>query len=307
MQNTVKTSIRFTGKGLHTGKPATVIVHPAASYHGIWFKRTGIEVGDTLIPARWDAVKQSALCTRIENKAGLQVSTVEHLMAALAGCGIHNALIEIDGPEVPILDGSSAPFVRGILAGGIQRQSAPVVAFEVLQEVTVRDGAARATLAPSNHLKIDFEIKFDDAAIGCQKKSLVVSNEAFARELCDSRTFCRQADVSAMQAKGFALGGHSGENAVVFDGDAVLSPGGLRYKDEPVRHKMLDAMGDLALAGAPLLGHYIGVCAGHTLTNAVLRRLFTTPGAVRMISCDAAVASRLPGYGLVRSVLPAVA
>lgn len=307
MQNTVRASIRFTGKGLHTGKPATVTVHPAACYHGIWFKRTEVEVGEKMIPARWDAVNQSALCTRLENKTGLQVSTVEHLMAALAGCGIHNALIEIDGPEVPILDGSAAPFVRGILASGIQRQAAPVVAFEVLQDVTVREGNARATLAPASNLQIDFEIAFDDAAIGRQKKSLVMANGAFARELCDSRTFCRQADVRAMQANGLALGGNSGENAVVFDGDAVLSPGGLRHTDEPVRHKMLDAFGDLALAGAPLLGHYTGICAGHSLTNSLLHKLFTTPGAVRMINCDAAMAARLPGYGLIRNEVPAVA
>jgi len=260
-----------------------------------------------MVPARWDAVNRSPLCTKLENSNGVQVSTVEHLMAALAGCGIHNALIEIDGPEVPILDGSSAPFVRGIMGCGVQMQAAPVMAFEVLKEVTVRDGDAMATIAPSDTLRIDFEIEFADAAIGHQKKSLVMNNGSFARELCDSRTFCRQADVDAMQANGLALGGSAGENAVVFDGDAVLSPGGLRHADEPVRHKMLDALGDLALAGAPLLGHYTGVRAGHSLTNTLLRALFATPGAVRMVECDAAIAARLPGHGLVWTEIPAVA
>ena len=260
-----------------------------------------------MVPARWDAVSRSPLCTKLENASGVQVSTVEHLMAALAGCGIHNALVEIDGPEVPILDGSAGPFVRGLVTQGIQRQAAPVMAFEVLKEVTVRDGEASATIAPSDTLRIDFEIDFADAAIGHQSKSLVMNNGSFARELCDSRTFCRQADVDTMQANGLALGGSSGENAVVFDGDSVSSPGGLRHADEPVRHKMLDALGDLALAGAPLIGHYTGIKAGHSLTNTLLRALFATPGAVRLVECDASMASRLPGHGLVWDEIPDVA
>jgi UDP-3-O-[3-hydroxymyristoyl] N-acetylglucosamine deacetylase len=247
------------------------------------------------------------LCTKIENKNGVQVSTVEHLMAALAGCGIHNALIEIDGPEVPILDGSAVPFVRGIMLRGVQMQAAPVMAFEVLKEVTVRDGDAVATIVPSDTLRIDFEIDFTDAAIGNQKKSLVMNNGSFARELCDSRTFCRKADVDTMQANGFALGGSAGENAVVFDGDAVLSPGGLRHVDEPVRHKMLDALGDLYTAGAPIIGRYTGVRAGHAMTNGLLQALFAQPHAWRMTRCDAKIAARLPGVGVSKADLFAVA
>jgi UDP-3-O-[3-hydroxymyristoyl] N-acetylglucosamine deacetylase len=307
VQTTIKTPISFSGKGLHSGTSATVTVRPAGAYHGIWFSRTDIAVGDRMIPARWDAVNRSPLCTRLENQTGLSVSTVEHLMAALAGCGIHNALIEIDGPEVPILDGSSLPFVRGFMQRGLRRLAAPVMAFEVVEEVTVTDGVASATLSPSDTLRIDFEIDFADAAIGHQQKSLVMNNGSFARELSDSRTFCRQADVDAMQANGLALGGAPGENAVVFDGDQVLSPGGLRHADEPVRHKMLDALGDLALAGAPLLGHYKGHRAGHSLTNTLLRKLFATPGAVRMVTCDADIAARLPGYGLAWDEVPQVA
>ena len=307
MQTTIKTAISFSGTGLHSGRPATVTIRPAGVHHGIWFSRSDVDVGDRLIPARWDAVNRSPLCTKLENATGLQVSTVEHLMAALAGCGIHNALIEIDGPEVPILDGSAAPFVRGIMQRGVRMLTAPVFALEVLKTVTITEGDATATIAPSDTLKIDFEIDFVDAAIGHQQKSLVMNNGSFARELCDSRTFCRQADVDAMQANGLALGGNAGENAVVFDGDQVLSPGGLRHSDEPVRHKMLDALGDLALAGAPLIGHYTGVRAGHSLTNTLLRALFTTPGAVRMVQCDAQMASRLPGFGLEWDEIPAVA
>ena len=306
MQTTVKSPISFTGTGLHSGKPATLTIRPAMAEHGIWFARRDV-LGDALIPARWDAVNRSPLCTKLENAAGTTVSTVEHVMAALAGCGVHNALVEIDGPEVPILDGSAAPFVRGIMQRGLRALNVPVRAFEVLKKVTVTDGEASATLRPSDTLRIDFEIDFADAAIGHQQKSLVMNNGSFARELCDSRTFCRQADVIAMQANGLALGGNPGKNAVVFDGDRVLSPGGLRHSDEPVRHKMLDALGDLALAGAPLIGHYIGVRAGHSLTNTLLRKVFATPDAVRMIVCDAEQSRRLPGYGLVWDEIPQVA
>lgn len=307
MQTTIKSPISFSGYGLHSGDRANVTIRPASAEHGIWFARTDIALGDRMVPARWDAVLRSPLCTKIQNTSGLQVSTVEHIMAALAGCGVHNALIEIDGPEVPILDGSSVPFVRGIMQRGLRQLNAPVRALEILKEVSVTDGEASASLAPATSLQIDFEIDFEDVAIGHQKKSLVMNNGTFARELCDSRTFCRQADVDAMRANGLALGGNSGENAVVFSGDRVLSPGGLRYADEPVRHKMLDALGDLALAGAPLLGHYTGVRAGHSLTNTLLRKLFATPDAMRMIVCDADQASRLPGYGLIWDEIPAVA
>lgn len=306
MQTTVKSPISFTGTGLHSGRPATLTIRPAMAEHGIWFARRDVQ-GDALIPARWDAVNRSPLCTKLENAAGTTVSTVEHVMAALSGCGVHNALIEIDGPEVPILDGSAAPFVRGIMQRGLRALNAPVRAFEMLKEVTVIDGEASATLRPSDTLRIDFEIDFADAAIGHQQKSLVMNNGSFARELCDSRTFCRQADVIAMQANGLALGGNPGKNAVVFDGDRVLSPGGLRHSDEPVRHKMLDALGDLALAGAPLIGHYVGVRSGHSLTNTLLRKVFATPGAVRMVVCDAQQSCRLPGYGLVWDEIPQVA
>lgn len=275
--------------------------------HGIWFCRTDIEHGDTMIPARYDVVHQSPLCTTLVNDAGVTVGTVEHVMAALAGCGVHNALVEIDGPEVPILDGSAVPFVRGIMQRGLRRLPASVRAFEVLKSVTVTKGDASATIAPSEVLRIDFHIDFEDAAIGRQSKSLNMSNGSFARELSDSRTFCRKGDVEKMQASGLALGGTPGVNAVVFDGDHVDSPGGLRHTDEPVRHKMLDALGDIALAGAPLIGHYTGVRAGHTLTNQLLRELFATPGAVRMVTCDAEMAALLPGAGLVWDEIPAVA
>ncbi|MCB1342883.1 MAG: UDP-3-O-acyl-N-acetylglucosamine deacetylase [Pseudooceanicola sp.] len=306
MQNTLKSPVVFEGVGLHTGAPVRMTIRPASAGQGIWFKRTDIALGNALVPALWDVVDRSPLCTRLVNGAGVSVSTVEHVMAALAGCGVHNALIEIDGPEVPILDGSAAPFVRGIMTRGLRRLEAPVLAYQVMKAVSVEKDGARAALAPADRLIIDFTIDFADAAIGRQSKALDMRNGSFARELCDSRTFCRQADVEAMHRNGLALGGTL-SNAVVVDGAEVLSPGGFRHKDEAVRHKMLDALGDLALAGGPILGRYRGERAGHALTNTLLRDLFATPGAVRPVLCDAATAERLPGQGLVLSEVPKVA
>ena len=307
MQTTLKSSIGFTGIGLHTGQAVRMTLHPASAQYGIWFRRTDLQ-GDALITARWDAVSDSRLCTKIANSAGASVSTIEHIMAALSGCGVQNALIEIDGPEVPVLDGSSAEFVRDIVSTGVRYLDAPVRAIEVLQTVEVSEGLATARLEPAKSLHIDFHIDFADQSelIGKQEKTLGMANGAFVRELANSRTFCLQKDVDAMQANGLALGGTM-ENAVVVDGDTVLSPGGLRHDDEAVRHKMLDALGDLALAGAPLLARYSGHRAGHALTNKLLRKLFSTPAAYRMITCDDTVAANLPGVGVHKGELPATA
>ena len=306
MQHTLKSSVTFTGIGLHGGKPVTMVLKPAAAGHGIWFKRTDIELGNALIPAIYDVVERTPLCTRLVNDAGVSVSTVEHIMAALAGCGIHNALVEIDGPEVPIMDGSSIAFVQGIMAKGVRRQASPVLAYEVLKTVTASREGASASIAPADRLVIEFHIDFEDDAIGSQTKVLDMRNGSFARELCDSRTFCRRTDVEAMRENGLALGGTL-ENAVVVQGSEVLTPGGFRHADEAVRHKMLDALGDLYLAGGPILGHFTGDKSGHSMTNTLLRKLFETPGAVRPVLCAPEQAARLPGQGLVRSEIPQVA
>ncbi|SMX33854.1 UDP-3-O-[3-hydroxymyristoyl] N-acetylglucosamine deacetylase [Actibacterium lipolyticum] len=283
-----------------------MVVRPASAEYGIWFRRTDVVGVDPLIPARWDAVTPSKLCTLLVNDAGVSVSTVEHVMAALAGCGIHNALIEIDGPEVPILDGSSAQFVSAFIARGLQQLDAPNRALEILKPVEFREGDAWARLTPAETLEIDFHIDFADQAIGVQDKQLNMANGAFVRELCDSRTFCRQSDVDAMRANGLALGGTL-SNAVVVEGEKILSPGGLRHDDEAVRHKMLDALGDLALAGAPILGRYTGHRAGHAITNKLLRALFSQPDAYRMVTCDEQMALKLPGVGVKPADLRAVA
>ena len=306
MQTTIKTPVTFRGKGLHSGARAELTIRPASAEYGIWFRRMDMDHAKGLIAARWENVRAAQLCTEIENSHGARISTVEHVMAALAGTGIHNALIEVNGPEAPILDGSAAPFVEGILERGVRHLDAPARAIRILREVSVQHKGARATLAPSDMFEIDFEIDFDDSAIGQQQLSLNMANGAFVRELCDSRTFCRQADVETMRANGLALGG-SLANAIVVDGARVLNPEGLRHNNEAVRHKMLDALGDLALAGAPIIGRYSGERAGHALTNKLLRRLFSCDDAYEMIVCDDETAACLPGVGVGRADMPAVA
>ena len=283
-----------------------VEVRPAAANTGIVFERVDLPEALNKLPAMWDKVIVSPLNTRLSNEHGTTVSTIEHIMAALAGCGVHNAIVAVDGPEVPIMDGSSAVFVRGLVEAGVVSTFAPLRAIEIIKPVEVTVGDATAKLTPATSLQIELSIDFADAAIGRQHKTLNLANGAFVRHLADSRTFCRQADVDAMHAKGLALGGTL-ENAVVVDGDAILTPGGLRHADEAVRHKMLDALGDLMTAGAPILGRYVGVKSGHAVTNALLRALFADPTAWRWVICDAQTAARLPGVGVTKADLEAVA
>jgi len=306
VQTSIQSSVSFQGVGLHSGLPARLTIRPAEADHGIVFRRVDVIGRATDLPAWYSSVHQSPLCTRLENDDGVSISTIEHVMAALMGCGIHNALVEVDGPEVPILDGSSAAFVRGILSRGLRLLGYPVKALRILRPVSVARGEAWARLTPHETLLIEFSIEFEDAAIGVQKKTLNMSNGSFVRELSNSRTFCRKADVDTMRANGLALGGTL-ENAVVVDGAEVLSPGGLRHVDEAVRHKMLDALGDLALAGAPILGHYQGMRAGHALTNDLLHALFADPANYEWVQCDAEMARRLPGAGVHWGEIPEVA
>lgn len=307
MQTTVNTRVTLSGIGLHTGRPVRLRICPAPADHGVVFIRT--DRADARIPAAYDLVDRTPLCTRLVNADGISVSTVEHLMAALVGCGVRNALVELDGPEVPVLDGSSAPFVRAILGVGLRRQSAPIQAIRIIAPVQAKTAHGWARLSPvpdGQGLSMRFHIDFADPAIGTQDLTMDLANGAFVRHLCDSRTFCSRSDVLAMQAQGLALGGVPGENAVVFD-DGRIESGALRHNDEPVRHKMLDALGDLALAGAPILGLYEGHKAGHALTNTLLRALFASPERWEWVTCDAALAARLPGVGVQAAAVPAVA
>lgn len=282
MQRTVRTSISFVGAGLHSGRPARLAIRPAPAEAGIRFHRVDVVDRDPMVAARWDAVVDTRLNTRIANAAGVSVSTVEHLMAALSAAGVDAALIDIDGPEVPILDGSAAPFLDAIRAAGLAEVDGPRRAIRVLRPVSVERGAARAVLRPAERFEIAFDIDFPEPAIGRQRGELAVDAESFARELADCRTFCRLSEVEALRAAGLAKGGTL-RNAVVVDGGRVLSPGGLRRPDEFVRHKMLDAVGDLALAGAPILGRYEGARAGHELNNLLLRALFAAPDAWTLV------------------------
>lgn len=299
MQTTLEKSVSFSGVALHTGAYVALCVHPAPAGYGIVFERTdlGLSAAERRVAAAADALIETDRCTRIGNAAGASVSTIEHLMAALAGCGIHNARITLDGPEVPILDGSAHPFVAAFIAAGVRDLGAPLAAIRVLRPIEVRHDLAFARLEPAPQLSIAFEIDFPDTAIGHQTKDLLLCNGTFVRELSDSRTFCQRADVDFMRANGLALGGTL-DNAVVFDGADVLNPGGLRHDDEPVRHKMLDAMGDLAVAGAPILGRYIGHRAGHALTGRLVRALLADPTAFERVIVSEYEAHALPGSGV---------
>ena len=280
MQSTLSKSVSFTGVGLHGGKPARMAIRPAPAGAGVWFCRVDVSDRDQMIPARHDAVSDTRLCTVLTNPAGVSVSTVEHVMAALAGCGVDNALIDIDGPEIPIMDGSAQVFVDAIQTAGLAFTDTPRRALRILSPVMVERGDARAELHPADAFAMDFSIAFDDAAIGRQRHAMTLGADGFARDLADCRTFTRLAEIEQLRAHGLALGG-SLDNAVVVDGARVLNPGGLRRPDEFVRHKMLDAVGDLALAGAPIIGRYVGDKAGHALTNTLLRALFARPDAWR--------------------------
>lgn len=297
MQTTLVKSFSLIGTGLHSGRPVRLTVAPADIDAGISFVRSDVTGRDNVVPALFDAVNDTQLCTRICNDDGVEVSTVEHLMAALAGCGVHNAVVTLDGPEIPIMDGSSKRFVREILLVGVEKQQAAVKIIRILKPVSVTDNGAFAELSPSDAFEIDFKIDFTEEAIGEQSRVLNMQNGSFARELSDCRTFCRQSDVDYMQANGLALGGNL-DNAVVVDGDKVLNSEGFRRADECVRHKMLDALGDMALAGAPILGRYRGERAGHRMTNLLLRKLFATPDAFEVVEATAAQAAVLPGVGL---------
>lgn len=297
MQTTLKKSFSLVGTGLHSGRAVRLSVLPAKADHGIVFVRRDIRNGDNRVPATFNAVTDTNLCTRIGNPDGVSVSTIEHLMAAFAGCGLHNALVELDAPEVPIMDGSSRRFVKEILAAGVVTLNAPVKILRVLKTVSISDADAFAEISPSDDYEIDFAINFADQAIGTQHRTLNMKNGSFVRELADSRTFCRKSDVDYMKSHGLALGG-SMDNAIVVDGGKVLNTDGFRHDDECVRHKMLDALGDMALVGMPILGRYRGVRAGHRVTNLLLRKLFSTPNAFEIIEADTHLAAKLPGVGV---------
>lgn len=279
-QHTLAAPAIFAGVGLHSGLHVRVAVRPAPAGAGVVFVRTDLK-GDNQIACRGDAVTQTRLNTVIANEAGASVSTIEHLMAALAALSIDNVTIELDGPEVPIMDGSALPFVQLLDRAGRRRQEAERRYIEVLETVEVAEGDKRAVLAPSDRFEVAFEIEFASAAIGRQRVDLAIDEQSFRDELADCRTFGFVQEVEALRQAGLARGG-SLDNAVVIDGDEILNPEGLRRPDEFVRHKALDAVGDLYVLGYPLLARFEGVKAGHALNNMVVRALLERPDAWRL-------------------------
>lgn len=280
-QKTLAGKVRVDGVGLHTGEMIHLTISPAAANRGIEFHR--VDMGEKgRIPARYDHVVDTTLSTMIGNEHGATVSTVEHLMSALSAMGIDNALVDLDGPEVPVLDGSAEPFIRAISEAGLIEQAAPRMAIRILKPVVIEDGLKRAALLPGEGFRLSFEIEFESKAIGRQKVEADLRDPDFVDDVLSARTFCMRKDIEAMWAAGLARGG-SLDNAVVVDGDEILNEEGLRYRDEFVRHKLLDAVGDLALSGLPLIGAYEGERAGHAMNSRVLKALMADETAYEVV------------------------
>jgi UDP-3-O-[3-hydroxymyristoyl] N-acetylglucosamine deacetylase len=258
-------------------------IRPAPAGSGVVFVRSDITDRDNRIPVTAEAVGRTQLNTEIVNVAGVAVATIEHVMAAFAALGVDNVLVDVDGPEVPIMDGSALPFVELLDRAGRRAQDAPRAYIQILEPVEVTDGDKRAALTPASAFEIDFEIAFASTAVGRQRVALTVTETSFRDELASARTFGFLSEVEALRKVGLARGG-SLDNCLVIDGDAVLNEGGLRMEREFVRHKAMDAVGDLYVLGAPLLGRFEARYAGHALNNLLVRALIARPQAWRLVS-----------------------
>jgi UDP-3-O-[3-hydroxymyristoyl] N-acetylglucosamine deacetylase len=277
-QRTVAKRISCSGVGLHSGKPASLTLAPAPADAGITFVRMDLGIE---IPARSQHVADTTLSTNLAlGKA--RIHTVEHVMAALHGMGIDNCRVEVDGPEIPILDGSAAPFVCLVQEAGIQVQRAGKRYLVVEQPVEIRDGDKLARLDPSSAFSVEFTADFNHPLITNQAFRVTLNDRVFEREVARARTFCFLRDIERMQAAGLAKGG-SLENAIVVDDFSILNPEGLRYPDEFARHKVLDAVGDLALLGMQVVGALTAVKSGHALNQALVRKVLAEPAAYRVV------------------------
>ncbi|MFC0283925.1 UDP-3-O-acyl-N-acetylglucosamine deacetylase [Camelimonas abortus] len=274
-QTTLRAPIVITGSGVHGGQPVSMTLHPAPANSGVTFLRTNLPNGhERLLEARHLAVSATALCTVIGDSESGSVATIEHLMSALAGLGVDNVCIEIDGPEVPILDGSAAAYVDAIAGVGVVEQQAWRRYVKVLRPVRVEMGKAHAEMRPYDRgFRLDVEIDFDTPVIGRQRMVFDLTPDAYRRDIARARTFGFMSDVEALWKQGFARGA-SLENTVALGPDGVINPEGVRWPDEFVRHKILDAIGDLSLAGAPIVGMYRSYCGGHRLNYMMLEALF---------------------------------
>ena len=304
-QTTLNDRVSLEGIGVHSGKPVSITLHPSEANSGIVFLRTHLENGrEREILARYDNVIDTRLCTVIGDPVRGAVGTIEHLMAALRGLGVDNVTVEVDGPELPIMDGSAAVFVDAIDQVGIETLRVRRRQIKVLKPVRIEVGRAWAELLPADRgFRLDVEIDFTSPLIGRQRRVQDLTPDAFRRELSRARTFGFVKDVEQLWERGLALGS-SLENSVALAEDRILNPEGLRYADEFVRHKMLDAVGDLALAGAPILGQYRSYCGGHRVNFMMLEALFADASAWTMV--DAPV-RRETGHAELSSGLAAAA
>ncbi|SDR24181.1 UDP-3-O-[3-hydroxymyristoyl] N-acetylglucosamine deacetylase [Rhizobiales bacterium GAS191] len=294
VQHTVERAITIEGIGVHTGKPASVTIRPAGAGVGIKFIRSDLEPGIS-IPARYDSVCATDLCTVIGDGAGPSISTVEHLMSALVALGVDNAIIEVDGAETPIMDGSSSVFVDAVEEVGLAELPARRRYVKVMKKVRVESGSSFAELAPyAKGLRLDVEVDFDCSVIGRQRMRFDLTRDAYCRELSRARTFGFIKDVERLWKAGMALGA-SLDNTVAIGDERVLNPEGLRYSDEFARHKTLDAIGDLALAGLPILGAFRSYRGGHRLNIGVLEALFADEDAYRIVESAVPVSSSRRG------------
>jgi UDP-3-O-[3-hydroxymyristoyl] N-acetylglucosamine deacetylase len=304
-QTTLRSQATVTGVGVHSGLPVSLTLGPAPIDAGFVFVRSGLDGCDRKVRVSAEAVISTEFATVLGDRNGPLVSTAEHVLAALRGMSVDNATIEIDGPEVPIMDGSAAAFVAAIDQAGIVTQSAARRFIQVLKPVQVAMGDSFGELRPHAGFRAEVEIDFTNPVIGRQNYLLDLSPERFRREICRARTFGCMNDVARLWSAGFALGA-SFENSVVFDETRLLNSEGLRYTDECARHKVLDVIGDLALAGLPILGAYRSVRGGHKLNHAVLTALMADRSAWRVIEAETARRPRAPaeaGSGMVGGMI----
>ncbi|MBN1615051.1 MAG: UDP-3-O-acyl-N-acetylglucosamine deacetylase [Deltaproteobacteria bacterium] len=306
-QKTIKSEISCTGIGLHSGRKVNMTILPAGVDEGIAFVRTDLPERNC-IKADFQNVRNTVLATTIGTN-GTSVSTVEHLMSAFCGMGIDNAVVEVNAPEVPIMDGSALPFVNLIKEAGTEVQGKHRKLMVIEREVSVSEGDGYAMLLPWPEFKISYKIDFKHRLIGQQPYRLTFSSSAYEKEICAARTFGFLKDVEYLQAKGLALGG-SLKNAIVLDDDRILNKEGLRCPDEFVKHKILDAIGDLSLVGMPIIGHLIAYKSGHRLNNLLLRELLAhqecwkiVDASFREKSTEEFDSTTIPSFGAIRAVM----
>ncbi len=296
-QRTLKGPISCTGTGLHSGRKVTMQLLPAPPNHGIVFRRRDVAGAAGILKADYRNVRDTRLCSMLINEAGTRIGTVEHLMAALYGAEIDNLVVEIDADEVPVMDGSSAPFLFLFECAGTIEQAATRRAIEILAPLAIEEGEARLELLPGKGFSAEFEIDFKSDAIGRQRLNVTLDPAAFRQEIARARTFGFEHEVAQLRAMGLARGG-SLDNAVVISDGRILNEDGLRFEDEFVRHKMLDLVGDLYLAGGPLLGHVRATRTGHRHNNAALHALLANPQAWRWRDVTAETYRRVAGARL---------